>query len=104
MNDLELEELKKEFNSATPEQQKTMQQETEEQLKHLAKLYIHQSKDELGILTVIAEQLGFKYFSGESMCYDEDVGHFISDKNELLDIIYNDNPDEETLQDIRGEE
>ena len=79
------------------------QKQALEQLEKAVKNYSEQMKDDLGILTVVCEALGFKAYPGQSMIGNEDVVHFINDKNQLLEFIFNEYPDDEILETIRSE-
>lgn len=79
------------------------QKQALEQLQKAVKNYEEQTKDELGVLTVVAEQLGYKSYYGQSMIGSEQIIHFINKQDQLLDIIFDELPDEEILQQIKGE-
>jgi len=91
------------FDGATEEEKEQCKEDTMQQLEMMARLYIHQNQDQLGIFTIVAEALGFKAYPGQSMLMNEDIVHFINDKNQLLEIIYNETPDSEDLEAIKGE-
>lgn len=104
--DIELSHLVEEYDQATEEEKKQYKTDTIEQLQRMVALYKHQNNDDLGVLSVVAEQLGYKSYPGQSL-NGEDVIHFlIGDEKEgygLLQMIYNCCPDEEIIEAIRGE-
>jgi hypothetical protein len=101
--DIELSHLVEEYDQATEEEKKQFRADTQEQLERMAILYKHQNKDDLGILTVICEALGFKAYPGQSMIGNEDIIHFINNKEQLLELVFNEYPDDEILETIRSE-
>jgi hypothetical protein len=72
-------------------------------LEKAARKYKELIQDELGILTVVCEALWYKSYPGQSMLGHEDIVFFIDESNGLLTLIYNPCPDEEELENIKGE-
>ena len=70
-------------------------------LKYAIRKYVKYNKDELGIFTVIAEQLGFKDYPTQSML-NEDATNFINDKDHVISIQYNEYLDQEEIDSMKG--
>jgi len=80
------------------------QKQAMEILKVAVRNYKASLNDDLGILTVVTEELGYQAYPGQSMLDNTDICHFIDNDNHLLDIIFDEAPDEDTLQSIKGDD
>jgi hypothetical protein len=60
--------------------------------------------DQLGIITEVYEILGFKAYPSQSMLMDEDITFFVNDKGQLVQAIFQEFPDDETLQNVMFED
>jgi hypothetical protein len=72
---------------------------------HLPKIKIYRGKNMkiLNEIESILKKAGFKPFNGQSMLdTNESIIHFINNKNEYIQIIYNPNLDKEDLKNIKG--
>jgi len=80
------------------------QKQALENLKKAVLGYKACMNDELGIITEVYEILGFKAYPSQSMLMDEDITFFVNDKGQLAQAIFQEYPDEETLQNVMGED
>jgi len=71
-------------------------------LKYAIRKYTKYNKDELGIFTVIAEQLGFKQYPAQSMIGDVDASNFINDKDHVISMQYNEYLEQEEIDSMKS--